>query len=277
MKIILLLLLLFPNISNGQTEISEKLSKVFGSKPNTTQQSESSQKIVKLDEFHYQKKQNFNTQQTPFERITYYDHYRYNWYTWGAPYSGYINYTPLFYYDRFGLRQPSRIYNMSDGSKKVVEGKKTNYRLGLGYGYKNNLSFWGSAGRRTFFIAEVSTIVQVDRSSFMPNVRMDEVLKWNDRQLEDLNSGNILYLGVGTKFSKLGGYLMCGYGYEIHNLQFFDELFILSNNGRYSIRNYDESFFTGKIGLIYDHKFVSFKTDYNPFRNNLNIGLGISF
>ena len=79
------------------------------------------------------------------------------------------------------------------------------------------------------------------------------------------------------KTGLVGFYLMPGYGWEINNFQYFDELFILSNNGKYSFPNYKENYFTGKVGLLFDIKNVSVKFDYNPFREHMGFGLGIVF
>ncbi len=279
MKHLLILLLCLTQFSYAQSEREQKLSKIGKSNitSNRSQLTESSQKIVERDRYSNQSRQTFESHGTPFNSHLYRNSGYYNWLMWGAPYSGFVDFYPSFYYDRFGFRQPARVYQMADGTTKKVEGKKTHYRLGIGYGYKNDFSFWGSIGKKTFFIAEYSDIITNDRSSFMPYVTMDEVILWGDKQLETIKSGGTIYAGGGTKISKFGFYLMGGYSWETQNLQFFDELYILSNNGRYSIRDYKRNFLTGKLGLIYDYKYLSIKTDYDIFRNVINLGCGIIF
>lgn len=275
MKKIIIFLFLTPYLIFAQSEKDEKLMKKNSSISLTKDNDEKTSKrnIVQYDSY---SKQKFENETSIFSQRSSYNYQINNWYSWGAPYGGYVGFVPSFYFDEFGLRQPIRIYTMNDGNKKTVKGKKTNYRLGLGYGYKNNLSFWGTAGKKTFFIAEYSTIVSSDKSSFMPYITMDDVIKWNDKKLDDIQYGGTFYGGVGTKFKKLGTYILLGYGWEINNFQFFDEFYILSNNGRYSIRNFEDTYFTGKVGLIYDHKFLSVKTDYCIYQKRVNLGLGIN-
>jgi hypothetical protein len=272
MKNIIFLFIFICTTTFGQSEKDEKLNKINKTKINNT---ESTEKITQRNNNYNQTKSTYiipnNTRPTSIYRNNSY----YNWWSWGAPYSGFIGFSPSFYYDRFGMRQPMRVYEMSDGSKKNIKGKKTNYRLGLGYGYKNNLSFWSTIGKKSFFMVEYSDIIQNDQSTFYYNITMDEVIRWQDRRLDDITHGGAIYLGGGTKFSKLGAYIMGGYAWEIKNFQFFDELYLLSNNGKYSIRDYDNKFFTGKVGLIYDYKYLTIKSDYDLFRNIINLGFGV--
>lgn len=274
MKNLILFLVLFSNLLSAQNERDEKLSKRFNSKPTTTTNNEANEKITTRNNTY--QTNTYEPSRNTYRRPIIYNDFDYNWVRWGAPYNNFLYYTPSFYYDRFGFRQPRRVYYMSDGNKQTIDGEKTNYRIGVGYGYKDNLSFWASVGKRNFFIIEYSTIIEDDKSSFMTNVTMDDVIRWQDKRLEDIRHGGTIYMGGGRKFSKLGGYIMAGYGWETHNLQFFDELYILSNNGRYSIRDYDEKYFTAKVGMIYDHKYISLKTDYDLFRNVFNVGLGVT-
>jgi hypothetical protein len=275
MKNLVLFLMLCSNLLIAQNERSEKLGKKFNSTPTTTtNSSERSEKVTNRNNTY--RTQTYETPRNTYQRPIIYNGFDYNWVRWGAPYNDFLFYTPSFYYDRFGFRQPMRIYQMSDGNKKIVNGEKMNYRIGVGYGFKDNLSFWASVGKRNFFMVEYSTILESDKSSFMSNVTMDDVIRWQDERLEDIRYGGTIYMGAGRKFSKFGAYVMGGYGWETHNLQFFDELYVLSNNGRYSIRDYNEKYFTAKLGAIYDHKYISLKTDYDLFRNIFNVGFGIT-
>jgi hypothetical protein len=274
MKHLILVFLILPTILLSQTERDQKLK----FKPNSgtsTQTSESSSKIVTLDKYHSQKKQTFNNSST-FNVVRGYDYETSNWLRWGAPSYGFNDFVPTYYYDRFGLRQPARIYNIN-GKEQTIKGQKTHWRLGLSYNTKNQLGGWITIGNKNFFIAEYSSYVPNDRSSFLPNITMSDVIPWNDKQLDDILYGGSVYVGAGTKIGIVGIYVMPGYEWERSNFQFFDELFILSNNGNYSFPNYSDNYFSGKAGLIADYKMGSFRVDYNPFKNFMTFGLGIVF
>lgn len=271
----LFVILLCPFILFSQTERESKL-KVRDNLTSsvTTNSSERNSKIVQRDNTLYYKKQTF-TNNNWYSSPTYYDFNTHRWIGWGAPTFGYVNYIPSYYYDRFGLRQPSRIYNMSNGDKVTVNGVKNHYRVGLTFNTDSQLGVWGSIGNKTYFITELSFYLDNDQSSFLPNLTMDEVIPWNDTRLDDIVNGGVFYAGAGFKTGKFGFYLMPGYGWESHNFQFFDELYILSNNGKYSFPNYNENYFTGKLGALVDYKMATFKLDYNPFRQNVSFGLGV--
>lgn len=199
------------------------------------------------------------------------------WIQWGAPLYSYNQFIPSHYYDRFGLRQPSRTYVERDGSRKLVQGVKQHFRFGLSYNTKNQLGGWFTYGNQKFFILEYSSYISSDETSFLPNLTMDKVISWQDKRLDDILLGGTIYMGGGYKFNKIGIHIMPGYYWEIKNYQYFDEFYILSNNGRYSFPNYDKSNFTAKFGVIYDYKTMTLKSEYNPFQNYINTGIGIVF
>lgn len=278
MRKLLIILFLIPLISFSQSEREDKIKIRDGQTYSSNQTTESQDKVVKRSMAQSHKKQSFDPQPIfSANNNTYRDNVDWNWRRWGAPSYGFLDYTPHFYYDRFGLRQPSRIYRMTDGEKKVVQGEKTHWRLGLSYNTNNELGGWLSVGNKTFFITEYYSNISNDKSSFLPNLTMDYVIPWNDRRLDDIIISGAIYAGAGVKFNIWGVFLAPGYGWETNNFQFFDELFILSNNGNYSFPNYTERFFTGKAGVLFDLKMISVKVDYNPFRNNLGVGAGIVF
>jgi len=274
MRISLLIFLILPFLSISQSEREDKL-RIKGSTNVSTQISENQSKIVVRDKHYAQEKQTFNNSNSirPTPNINY---GYYNWINWGAPTYGFNSFIPYYYYDRFGLRQPARIYNIN-GKQDTVRGQKTHWRLGLSYTTKNQIGGWITVGNRNFFIAEYSSYVPNDKSSFLPNITMSDVLPWNDVQLDDITSGGAIYAGAGTKVGPLGLYIMPGYEWERNNFQFFDELFILSNNGKYSFPNYTTNGFSGKAGVIYDCKMGTGRIDYNPFKQSITFGLGIIF
>lgn len=199
------------------------------------------------------------------------------WNAWGAPMWGWNYWQPSWYYDRWGFRQPARVYVYEDGKRDTIKGIRPHFRVGLGVGNDKNYSFWFTAGNKTYFVGEFSKRFANDKSTFYNNLTMDEVIPWNDKRLQDVNKNWTIYAGVGQKINKFGAQVLIGYGQDVVNYQFFDEYRVLSNNGRYSFRDYKNDFFTIKGGILYDFKNSTIKADYDPIRNVTNVGLGLLF
>jgi len=71
---------------------------------------------------------------------------------------------------------------------------------------------------------------------------------------------------------------MVGFGREKSNFRYFDETYILSNNGEYSFPNYNRSFNTFKIGsLLNITNKVNSKIDYDLGDGSISWGIGLKF
>ena len=198
------------------------------------------------------------------------------WDLWGAPMFGYNYWNPGYWYDPFGYRQPARIYYYDNGRADTIRGKATRVSFGIQYSTNKNIGGFITVGNKGYFIADYSTFFQKDESSYYPDLTKDKVIPWGDQKLENLYSGGALYLGAGKRFARTGFHVMVGFGRETKRYQFFDEMFILSNNGKYSILNYTDNFTTIKFGVIHDFKRASIKIDLDPIRKNTSIGLGVN-
>lgn len=260
--------ILFPFYLFCQTEQQEKLS-IRKNSNISVSGSEPSVKTQIREETRYNKN---TVSQNNINQLWYFDNLNNDW---QSPIGGFRSFYPYFYYDRFGLRHPSRIYNMNDGTKQEIKKTRQHWRLGLSFNTKNQIGGWIGYGNSKFILVEYSSFINNDESSFIPGLTMDKVLSWNDKKLDDISLGGTLYVGGGLKFNQFGVYICPGYSWEINNYQYFDEFYILSNNGKYSFPNYERNFFTGKIGVIMDYKFLTTKLDYNPFENYINLGVGI--
>lgn len=197
------------------------------------------------------------------------------WQRWGAP-IWFDNWYPWSYYDRWGYRQPARIYVTENGKTDTVRGVKQ--RLSFGIQMTNNqLGGFFTIGRKGYFLLEYQRHRVQDRSTFYPDLTRDVVIPWEDKRLPNITRGGTLFVGGGSRFGKTGIHAALGIGKERVRQQYFDELFILSNNGRYSIPDFHENFLTVKLGAMRDFKFATLKLDYEPFRDNFGIGLGVNF
>lgn len=201
------------------------------------------------------------------------------WYRWGAPYS-FNSFYDWDVYDRWGYRRPARIFQLSDGRRDTVLSKKNKVRLGINFSTNNEIGGWVTIGNTVYFKGQFNKIISSDRSEFYnnPDVNFYNASSvWNDKRLEDITKGWSVYLGVGREFKYFGVNLSLGIGNEQENYQFFDELYILSNNGNYSFKNFVDNYVSTSIGITHDYKFLSISADFDPLRKTFWLGTGFNF
>ena len=236
----------------------------------------------------YRQQRNYQREEDRFHsggnRYHYYNYWRYDpywnwgwnrWYGWGAPYS-YHYWYPDFYFDTWGYRQPMRVYVQESGKIDTIRGIKQNYTIGI-QANQSELGGFFVVGRKTFFIAEYQHRYQKDRSVFYSELTRDVVIPWADRRDDDIKKGGTLFLGLGQKFGRTGIFGALGIVNERNRYQYYDEMFILSNNGYYSFPNYKDTYLAMKLGILQDIKSATIKADYEPTRNLVTVGLGVNF
>jgi hypothetical protein len=199
------------------------------------------------------------------------------WGMWGAPMFGFNYYSPGFYRDQWGYRQPMRIYHYENGKKDTIRGKKTPISFGLQTSTINEIGGFLTIGNRDYFIVDFSSKNSKNKSIYYPEITVDQVIVWNDKKLSDIEEGWSLYMGLGKRYKRTGVHFMLGYVSQRDYYQYFDETYILSNNGKYSIDNFSRDFISAKIGVVHDMNRVSLKGDFDPLRNNFTFGLGINW
>ncbi len=82
---------------------------------------------------------------------------------------------------------------------------------------------------------------------------------------------------MGREFKNIGVNLSLGVGRETENYQFFDEYYQLSNNGKYSFKNFVDDYVTVSIGVTHDYKFLSLNAEVDPIRKTFWLGTGFNF
>lgn len=294
MKRFLILVFLFPLLVLGQTERTQKQAIRGGSQTQTTPrtvqtQTQQSSEVNQKLQIRQNATRNTNISTTPNHNFHPYPifgpqpFWYYNrWNRWGVPLD--FNYYNDFYYsDRWGYRTPARVYYLKDGRQDTIVSKKSKVRLGLNLSLKNEIGGWFTVGREVYFKASINKTLSNNESTFYENITTDVVQEWvttnpsQNYRLDDITEGWNVYLGVGREFKHFGGNISIGFGKEVNNFQYFDGTYILSNNGKYSFRNFVENYTTLSFGLTKDIKGLSISTDYDPFRNNLYFGLGFNF
>ncbi len=198
------------------------------------------------------------------------------WNNWGAPMFGWDYWTPMYYWNDWGYRQPARIYVYDNGKRDTIRGKKPIMSLGIQTSDIQTGGFF-TIGNKHYFIVEFQTNNKKDQSTFYRDITMNDVRGWNDLKMADITKLNTTYLGIGKRFKRSGVHLSLGFNTENSNYQYFDELYVLSNNGRYSFPNYRTRFTSLKLGALHDAKIVTFKGDYDLTNRRVIIGAGVNF
>lgn len=278
MNRIILFLLFLPIFGVSQSERDQKLLIRNNSSYSTPRSTESFQKNT----FRENSTQNYNFNPRPRPNhnpyyISPYSNFGWGnrWNRWGAPFGGFSYWDNWFWFDNFGYRQPARIYVYENGKRDTIRGKKTNIRFGVSYNTKKMVGGWITIGTKNYFIAEFNKSIQKNQSKFYPDLTMDRVMMWNDQKLPNISNEWSIHGGFGTNLKNINVHALVGFGKEMNNYQYFDELKILSNNGNYSFPNFTQNYFSVKTGVLKDIKSISLKADYNPIRNYLEFGLGV--
>lgn len=199
-------------------------------------------------------------------------------YRWNAPF-GWNNYQSFVWYDNWGYRNPGRVYVYENGKKDTVKIKPLHGSFGVTYSQVPELGGWFTLGREIYLIADYSESFQPDYSMYYPLLTLDKVIPWGDSKLNDQLNTRVFSIGAGKMFSKrLGLNVQFSFVKEQKKFKYFDETFILSNNGEYTFPNYSRNFQTIKLGGIYNFS-TSFnsKIDYDLERKLWSFGLGVRF
>ena len=274
----LIFVLSVPLFAFSQTEQQQKAS-IRSQSQSTTTQNTSKVNSTEL----FQKQEIRRESQQPKPTVIYNSSPVWNsynrWNRWGAPY--YFNsFYPYDYYDRWGYRRPARIYERDNGKFDTIVSKKNKFRFGLNVSTNNQVGAWLTVGKSLYFKGSFNKIVSSDQSEFYnhPDVSFyNATVVWNDKRLEDIMKGWSTYFGFGREFKHFGVNMSVGVGSEQTNFQFFDELNVLSNNGKYSFKNFVDNFVSVSVGITHDYKFLSVTADYDPLRKTFWLGAGFNF
>jgi len=190
------------------------------------------------------------------------------WGMWGAPAFGWNYYTPSFYLNDWGYRQPQRIYVYEDNRIDTVKGKKPIISFGLHKTTDKQIGGFFTIGNKGYFVMDFSSTYEIDRSTFFPYGTINRV----DFQLiNDLIRKRSLYLGAGKRFGRAGIHAMLGFGNERIRYRGKDSIGLITFPKSYS------EFLSIKIGAIKDFKNFTLKLDHEPIRRYYQFGVGLNF
>lgn len=211
----------------------------------------------------------------PYSIYPYYD----DWYFHSPWANRYSFWRPYYWYDPYGYRQFGRVYYYDDDLKiqpDTVRIQRPNVSVGVQYS-TNEIGAFLVLGNKVYFIAEYQKSFQRDKSVYYEDITTDKVIPWRDKKLGDIKRFGTFYLGLGKRIGRLGVHGQLGFCQEEYRYQYFDELYILSNNGNYSFPNYKDNFVSAKFGALYDFNLVTAKADYDPIKKSYTLGLGVNF
>jgi hypothetical protein len=190
------------------------------------------------------------------------------WDMWGAPGFGWNQWSPSWYWNDWGYRQPARVYVYNDGKIDTVRGKKPIINFGIQKTTNREIGGFFIIGNKGYFITEFNTTFERDNSTFFPYgtiTRVDFPL------INDFVKRQSFYMGVGKRIKRTGIHMMIGGIKENVRWRGKDDI------GYITFPKYIDRFTAVKIGLIHDHKNFTTKIDYNPTVNNWTFGLGVNF
>lgn len=190
------------------------------------------------------------------------------WNMWGAPTFGWNMWTPMWYFNDFGYRQPARVYYYNDGRRDTIRGRKPIISFGLQHTSNKQMGVFFTIGNKGYFVTDFNTTYERDRSTFFPNGTIDRV---DFPLLPDLTKQWSLYVGGGKRIGRGGVHAMIGYANERVLWRGRDAV------GEITFPKSNQNFVTFKFGALKDFKNFTMKMDYDPVIKYGQMGLGVNF
>ena len=190
------------------------------------------------------------------------------WNMWGAPTFGWNTWTPMWYFNDFGYRQPARVYYYNDGRRDTIRGKKPIISFGLHHTTNRQMGAFFTIGNKGYFVADFNTTYERDRSTYFPYGTIDRV---DFPLISDLTKQWSLYVGGGKRIGRGGVHAMIGYANERVLWRGRDAV------GEITFPKSNQNFVTFKFGALKDFKNFTMKMDYDPVIKYGQMGLGVNF
>ncbi|NBU82509.1 MAG: hypothetical protein EBS55_12750, partial [Flavobacteriaceae bacterium] len=187
------------------------------------------------------------------------------WNMWGAPAFGWNYWSPSFYWNDWGYRQPARIYVYGDGKRDTVKGKKPIISFGLHKTTDKQFGGFFTIGNRGYFIMDYTSTFEIDRSTYFPYGTLAQV---DFPLINDLVKKRSLYLGAGKRFGRTGVHAMIGFGNERVFFRGRDRV------GEITFPKSNTQFTSIKFGALRDFKNFTLKFDTDPIRSYSQFGIG---
>ena len=187
---------------------------------------------------------------------------------WGAPTFGWNHFSPSWYWNDWGYRQPARVYVYDNGKRDTIRGKKPIISFGIQKTSDRQIGGFFTVGNKGYFITEYNSSYERDNSTFFPYGNITQV---DFPLVNDLVQKNSFYIGVGKRIKRTGVHFMIGTVNENVKWRGKDAI------GYITFPKYKDRFTTVKIGAIHDYKNFTIKFDYDPIISSGTFGLGVNF
>jgi len=202
-------------------------------------------------------------------RDPYWNNWGWNrWDMWGAPVFGWNYWSPSWYTNDWGYRQPSRIYVYNNGKTETIRGKKPIISFGIQKTTDRQIGGFFTVGNKGYFITEYNATLERDNSTFFPYGNVTQI---DFPLVDDLVQRNSFYIGAGKRIKRTGVHFMIGTVSEDVKWRGKDDL------GYITFPKYLDRFTTMKVGALHDYKNFTIKLDYDPVVNNGTFGVGVNF
>ena len=216
-----------------------------------------------------------------------------------TPTTNYVESTPVFvptpvqppvfypnnYYSPWNPYVPYRRRNVSGYyGNDYYSGNATPFNLKgrLGFTVSPNtpssVGLYGTLGGETFVYLSYEGSSESEYEHY-DNISFEEVLSWEDEQIDTFEQYRSFSIGVGGVFvGNLSQFAGVNLSTLKTDLVFYDELLILSSNGEYSITDKLENDFNLMYGLLYDYNKVTFGSSvYFLGDTRFNLSVGVNF
>jgi hypothetical protein len=190
------------------------------------------------------------------------------WDMWGAPAFGWNFWSPMWYMNDWGYRQPARIYVYDNGRRDTIKGKKPIISFGIQRTTDDQVGGFFTIGNKGYFIVEYTASNLRDNSTFFP---FGNIVDIDFPMVNDLIQRQSFYIGVGKRIKRTGIHMMIGTVSEDAKWRGKDDL------GYITFPKYLDRFTTVKIGALHDFKNLTLKLDHDPIVKNTTFGLGLNF
>jgi len=190
------------------------------------------------------------------------------WNMWGAPGFGWNYWSPGFYHNDWGYRQPARVYVYDNGKRDTIKGKKPIISFGIQRTSDKQIGGFFTVGGKGYFIMEYNSSLERDRSTFFPFGNITQI---DFPLVDDLVQRNSFYIGAGKRIKRTGVHFMIGTISEDVRWRGKDDI------GYITFPKYLDRFTTMKVGALHDYKNLTLKVDYDPIINTGTFGLGVNF
>lgn len=148
------------------------------------------------------------------------------------------------------------------------------FRGGVQIATDGSKQVWATVGSDFYFMYELGYNFPKDITYLRPGFDYRSTQIWNHERMDDIVKKLYWSVGFGNKFNKIDVHLAASMLKIDHYYHFYDSSLFSSPNGHYSFIRYTEGEISAKVGLIYDFKYFSAKTDYDFIVKRGTFGVG---